>query len=117
MGVTPEHWYCHHRNGEIRQHWRALPPERLEPVAARLLREVSTVAVDDGRGVTAALPRLTDAVGEAGEAVHPWVAYGTRGPARGGPAVVNALRVPGARDRLDTDRLGADLGRLVRAAR
>ncbi|MFB6548619.1 DUF6493 family protein [Streptomyces sp. NPDC056405] len=115
VSVYRERWYCRHWNGEIRQHWLALLPERPELVAARLLREVSAVAVDDDRGAAAVLPRLAEADGEAGEAVHLCVAYGLGARhAEDRLAAVDALLVLAARDRLDTDRLGADLGQLVR---
>ncbi|KPC70605.1 hypothetical protein ADL35_37310 [Streptomyces sp. NRRL WC-3753] len=111
-----DRWYCGHWRGEIRQHWFALLPERPELVAARLLRDVSEAAVDDQRGAAAAvLPHLADADGEAGEAVHLCLAYGLGARhAEDRLAAVDALLVLAARGRLDPERLGADLGQLVR---
>ncbi len=78
-------------------------------------RRTSAAAVDDGRGATAVLPRLAEADGEAGEAVHLCVAYGPGARhAEDRPAAVDALPVPAACERLDTVRLGSDLGQLVR---
>ncbi|MGW7336326.1 DUF7825 domain-containing protein [Streptomyces sp. NPDC054808] len=111
-----DRWYCSHWSDAIRQHWLALLPERPELVAARLLRDVSQVAVDDQRGAAAAvLPHLADADGEAGESVHLCVAYGLGARhAEDRLAAVDALLMLAARGRLEPDRLGADLGQLVR---
>ncbi|MFF0699654.1 DUF6493 family protein [Streptomyces tendae] len=116
--VSPgsSHWYCSHWGGGMRSHWFALLPERPELVAARLLRDVSEVAVNDQRGAAATvLPRLADSDGEAGEAVHLCVAYGLGARhAEDRLAAVDALLILAARGRLCADRLGADLGQLVR---
>ncbi|MGW4550099.1 DUF7825 domain-containing protein [Streptomyces violaceorubidus] len=111
-----DRWYCSHWSDEIRRHWFAVLPDRPELVAARLLRDVSGVAVDDQRGAAAAvLPRLAEADGEAGEAAHLCLAYGLGARhAEDRLAAVDALLVLAARGRLDADRLGADLGQLVR---
>ncbi|MFD8418371.1 DUF6493 family protein [Streptomyces sp. NPDC059466] len=107
--------YCSHEDGSERQHWLAVAPGRPELAAARLLRDVSAAAVDDTRGTAAFLPLLAEADGEAGEAVHLCLAYGlgARHP-EDRLATVDALLVLAARGRLDADRLGADLGQLVR---
>lgn len=108
-------WCYRHWDINLRRHWLALLPERRELVAARLLRDLSTVAVDDERGVAAILPPLAESGGEAGEAVHLCLAYGlgARHP-EDRLAAVDALLVLAARGQLDADRLGADLGQLVR---
>ncbi|CAL9375857.1 DUF7825 domain-containing protein [Streptomyces sp. enrichment culture] len=113
---SADRWYCSHWSDAIRRHWLALLPERPELVAARLLRDVSQVAVDDQRGAAAAvLPHLADADGEAGESVHLCVAYGLGARhSEDRLAAVDALLMLAARGRLDPDRLGADLGQLVR---
>ncbi|GHB27202.1 hypothetical protein GCM10010377_16480 [Streptomyces viridiviolaceus] len=115
VSVFRERWYCHHWNADIRQHWPALLPERPEPVAARILRDLSAVAVDDARGAAAVLPQLAETDGVAGEAVHLCVAYGLGARhAEDRLAAVDALLVLAARGRLDPGLLGADLGQLVR---
>ena len=115
VSVFRERWYCYHWDNEIRQHWLALLPERRELVAVRMLRDLSTGAVEETRGVAAVLPLLAEAGGAAGEAVHLCLAYGlgARHP-EDRLAAVDALLVLAARGQLDTDRLGADLGQLVR---
>ncbi|WDF36459.1 DUF6493 family protein [Streptomyces sp. T12] len=115
VSVYRERWHCYHWEDSIRQHWLALLPERRELVAARLLRDLSTVAVDETRGAAAILPLLAESGGEAGEAVHLAVAYGlgARHP-EDRLAAVDALLVLAARGQLDAARLGADLGQLVR---
>ncbi|MEV7142688.1 DUF7824 domain-containing protein [Streptomyces tauricus] len=110
------HTYCHHYWNRVeRQHWLAVVPGRREMVAARLVREVSTVAVKDTRGMAAVLPLLAEAEGEAGEALHLCVAYGlgARHP-EDRLSAVDALLVLAARGQLDAERLGGDLGQLVR---
>ncbi|MFD5569250.1 DUF7824 domain-containing protein [Streptomyces cadmiisoli] len=107
--------YCHHWSSAVRPYWLAVLPERRELVAARLLRDLSALAVDDTRGAAAILPLLAEADGEAGEAVHLGVAYGlgARYP-EDRLAAVDALLVLAARGQLDGARLGADLGQLIR---
>ncbi|MGW1214275.1 DUF7824 domain-containing protein [Streptomyces sp. NPDC002499] len=107
-------WYCHHWSDDLRPHWLALLPERRELVAARLLADISTVAVDDARGAAAVLPHLAESGGEAGEAVHLCLAYGlgARHP-EDRLAAVDALLTVAARGQLDAARLGADLGQLT----
>ncbi len=107
--------YCHHWSSAVRPYWLAVLPERRELVAARLLRDLSALAVDDTRGAAAILPLLAEADGEAGEAVHLGVAYGlgARHP-EDRLAAVDALLVLAARGQLDGARLGADLGQLIR---
>ncbi|MBD0421458.1 hypothetical protein H0H10_20245 [Streptomyces sp. TRM S81-3] len=115
VSVFRDRWYCRHWNADVRGHWPALLPELPELVAARILRDVSTVAVDDDRGAAAALPRLAEADGEAGGAVHLCVAYGLGARhAQDRLAAVDALLVLAARGRLDPGLLGADLGQLAR---
>lgn len=115
VSVYRERWYCYHWGDDIREHWLALLPERRELVAVRMLRDLSTVAVEDSRGPAAVLPRLAESGGEAGEAVHLCLAYGlgARHP-EDRLAAVDALLTLAARGQLDTARLGADLGQLVR---
>ncbi|KAB1145389.1 hypothetical protein F7R91_19645 [Streptomyces luteolifulvus] len=115
VSVFREHWHCYHWDPAVRQHWLALLPERRELVAARILRDLSTVAVEDTRGEAAVLPLLAEGDGEAGEAVHLCLAYGlgARYP-EDRLAAVDALLVLAARGQLDTARLGAGLGQLVR---
>ncbi|MFD7275808.1 DUF6493 family protein [Streptomyces sp. NPDC059862] len=115
VGVFTERHYCYHWSDDIQQHWLALLPERRELVAVRLLRDLSALAVDDSRGAASVLPLLAESGGEAGEAVHLGVAYalGARHP-EDRLAAVDALLVLAARGQLDTARLGADLGQLIR---
>jgi hypothetical protein len=114
VSVYGDRWHCYHWEADLRAHWLALLPERRELVAARMLRDLSTVAVDDTRGAAAVLPLLAESGGEAGDAVHLCVAYGlgARHP-EDRLAAVDALLVLAARGQLDADRLGADLGQLV----
>ncbi|ALV37124.1 DUF6493 family protein [Streptomyces sp. CdTB01] len=114
VGVFTDRWYCHHWSDDARAHWLAVLPERRELVAVRLLRDLSDLAVDDDRGA-AVLPRLAESGGEAGEAVHLGLAYGLGARhAEDRLAAVDALLTLAARGQLDRDRLGADLGQLVR---
>lgn len=116
--VTPfaAHRYCGHRVGGEARHWLGVLPGRRELVAARMLRDLSSLAVEDTRGAAAILPRLAEADGEAGECVHLCLAYGlgARHP-EDRLATVDALLVLAARGQLDAGRLGADLGQLVRS--
>jgi hypothetical protein len=111
-----DRWHCYHWSDGMRPHWLALLPERRELVAVRMLGDLSAVAVDDARGEAAVLPQLAESGGEAGEAVHLCVAYGlgARHP-EDRLAAVDALLVLAARGQLDADRLGTDLGQLIRA--
>lgn len=115
VSVYGERRYCYHWDDGVRPHWLAVLPGRPELVAARMLHDLSTVAVDDARGAAAILPLLAESGGEAGEAVHLSVAYGlgARHP-EDRLAAVDALLVLAARGQLDAARLGADLGQLVR---
>ncbi|MBK3574248.1 hypothetical protein JHN63_10510 [Streptomyces sp. MBT65] len=108
------HYYCYHWDQDMQRHWLAILPERRELVAARLLRDVSSVALDDTRSGAAVLPLLAESEGVAGQATHLCVAYGlgARHP-EGRLAAVDALLVLAARGQLDAARLGADLGELV----
>jgi hypothetical protein len=110
-----EGWCYRHWDVGVRRHWLAALPERRELVAVRMLRDLSTVALDDERGAAGILPPLAESGGEAGEAVHLCLAYGlgARHP-EDRLAAVDALLVLAARGQLDADRLGADLGQLVR---
>ncbi|PJM96566.1 DUF7824 domain-containing protein [Streptomyces sp. CB01373] len=107
--------YCYHWDYPPRPHWLAVLPELRELVAVRLLRDLSSLAVDDTRGAASVLPPLAESGGEAGEATHLCVAYGlgARHP-EDRLAAVDALLVLAARGQLDVSRLGADLGELVR---
>ncbi|WP_405857068.1 DUF6493 family protein [Streptomyces sp. NBC_01515] len=111
-----DRWYCYHWTQDVQRHWLAILPERRELVAARLVRDVSTAALDDTRGAAAVLPLLAESEGVAGQATHLCLAYGlgARHP-EDRLAAVDALLVLAARGQLDVDRLGADLGELVRS--
>ncbi|MFE6622790.1 DUF6493 family protein [Streptomyces sp. NPDC057740] len=113
--VYRDRWHCYHWSDGMRQHWLALLPEQREVVAVRMLRDFSSVAVNDSRGDAAVLPLLAESGGEAGEAVHLAVAYGlgARHP-EDRLAAVDALLVLAARGQLDAARIGADLGQLAR---
>jgi hypothetical protein len=115
--LTPfkEHQYCGHWVAMEARHWLGVLPGRRELVAARMLRDLSAVAVGEIRGGAALLPPLAEADGEAGEAVHLCLAYGlgARHP-EDRLSAVDALLVLAARGQLDAGRLGADLGQLVR---
>ncbi|MFJ4468671.1 DUF6493 family protein [Streptomyces sp. NPDC089424] len=115
FGGSRKNRWCYHWEDDVRQHWPAMLPERRELVAARLLQGLSELALDDARGAAAALPRLAESGGQAGEALHLGVAYalGARHP-EDRLAAVDALLVLAARGQLDAARLGADLGQLVR---
>lgn len=115
VSVFGERWRCYHWGEGLRAHWLALLPERRELVATRMLRDVSTAAVEDARGTAAFLPLLAESDGEAGEAVHLSLAYGlgARQP-EDRLATVDALLTLAARGQLDGARLGADLGQLIR---
>ncbi|MET7482860.1 DUF6493 family protein [Streptomyces sp. NPDC005538] len=114
--VYGDHWYCYHWSRDMQRHWLAILPERRELVAARLVRDVSAVALDDTRGAAAVLPSLAESDGAAGEATHLCMAYGlgARHP-EDRLAAVDALLVLAARGQLDVARLGTDLGELVRS--
>ncbi|MEV2233070.1 DUF6493 family protein [Streptomyces phaeochromogenes] len=115
MGLFKARAYCpHYWDRTERHHWLAVVPGHRELVAARLLRELSSVAVEGTRGDASLLPLLAEAPGEAGEAVHLGVAYGlgARHP-EDRLSAVDALLVLAARGQLDTERLGADLGQLM----
>ncbi|MFD5812920.1 DUF6493 family protein [Streptomyces sp. NPDC127038] len=114
LTVFKDHWYCRHWGVTDQQHWPAVVPGRRELVAARLLRDISTAAVEDTRMDAMTLPLLAEADGTAGEALHLCVAYGlgARHP-EDRLAAVDALLVLAARGQLDAGRLGADLGELV----
>ncbi|MFF3615821.1 DUF6493 family protein [Streptomyces sp. NPDC002580] len=105
---------CRHWDVATKRHWPAVVPERRELVAARVLRDVSMLSVDDSRSDAAILPLLAEADGPAGEALHLCVAYGLGARhAEDRHAAVDALLVLAARGQLDAGRLGADLGELV----
>lgn len=114
FSVFKDRWYCRHWGVTDQQHWSAVVPGRRELVAARLLRDISTAAVEDTRTDAAMLPLLAEADGTAGEALHLCVAYGlgARHP-EDRLAAVDALLVLAARGQLDAGRLGTDIGELV----
>jgi hypothetical protein len=113
--VFKDRSYCRHWDVAERRHWPAVVPGRRELVAARLLRDISMVSVDDSRSDAAILPLLAEGDGPAGEAVHLCVAYGLGARhAEDRLAAVDALLVLAARGQLDAGRLGADLGDLAR---
>ncbi|MFD7793351.1 DUF6493 family protein [Streptomyces sp. NPDC059759] len=114
FALSKQRWYCRHWDTGDRQHWLAVVPGRRELLAARLLHDISTVAVDESRGEAAVLPLLAEADGTAGEALHLAVAYGlaARHP-EDRLAAVDALLVLAARGHLNAERLGSDLGELV----
>ncbi|MER5796342.1 DUF6493 family protein [Streptomyces sp. NPDC001980] len=107
--------YCYHWGQENHRHWLATLPELRELVAVRLVHDLSEATLDDGRGMAAVLPLLAESGGPAGESTHLCVAYGlgARHP-EDRLAAVDALLVLAARGQLDAERLGADLGQLVR---
>ncbi|MEW2303663.1 DUF6493 family protein [Streptomyces sp. NPDC006655] len=107
--------YCYHWGQEDHATWLATLPEQRELVAVRLMHDLAEAAVDDQRGMAAALPLLAEAGGTPGESTHLCVAYGlgARHP-EDRLAAVDALLVLAARGQLDAERLGADLGQLVR---
>ncbi|MGW0966029.1 DUF7824 domain-containing protein [Streptomyces sp. NPDC002516] len=115
LTVFKDHWYCRHWGVTDRRHWPAVVPGRRELVAARLLRDISTAAIEDTRMDAMTLPLLAEADGPAGEALHLCVAYGlgARHP-EDRLSAVDALLVLAARRQLDAGRLGADIGELVR---
>ncbi|MEU9735344.1 DUF6493 family protein [Streptomyces sp. NPDC048002] len=114
VSVYRERWHCYHWDGAQRPHWAALLPERRELVAVRLLRDLSSTAVEDTRGAAAILPRLAESGGEAGPALHLGVAYGLGARHEADRlAAVDALLVLAAGGQLDTARLGGDLGGLM----
>ncbi|WP_432172282.1 DUF7824 domain-containing protein [Streptomyces sp. Tue6028] len=115
QSVFKNRTYCPHWDRAERQHWSAVLPGRREMVAARVLGDLAAAAVDDSRKEAAILPLLAEADGEAGEALHLCVAYGlaARDP-EDRLCAVDALLVLAARGQLDAERLGADLGQLVR---
>ncbi|MEU5340925.1 DUF6493 family protein [Streptomyces sp. NPDC020766] len=116
MGLFESRAYCaHYWDRAERHHWLAVVPGRRELVAARLLRELSSAAVEDTRGSASVLPLIAEAPGEAGEAVHLCVAYGlgARHP-EDRLGAVDAMLVLAARGQLDAEGLGADLGQLMR---
>ncbi|MBC2902695.1 DUF6493 family protein [Streptomyces cupreus] len=114
VSVYREHWRCYHWDADLRPHWTALLPEQRELVAVRLLRDFSSLAVDDTRGAAEILPRLAESDGAAGPALHLGLAYalGARHE-EDRLAAVDALLVLAARGQLDAERLGADLGELM----
>ncbi|MER6126144.1 DUF6493 family protein [Streptomyces sp. NPDC001795] len=115
LSVYTDNWYCSQWDRDQHRYWLAVVPGRRELVAARVLRDVSAVAVDDTRGGAAVLPFLAEVEGEAGDAVHLCVAYGlgARHP-QDRLSAVDALLVLAARGQLDAGRIGADLGELMR---
>ncbi|MDN3027711.1 DUF6493 family protein [Streptomyces sp. S.PB5] len=115
VSIYRDRWRCYHWGDGLRQHWLALLPEQRELIAARILRDLSTVAVEDTRGAAAVLPLLAESGGEAGDAVHLCLAYGLGARhEEDSLAAVDALLVLAARGQLDVALLGADLGQLVR---
>ncbi|MFF8595938.1 DUF6493 family protein [Streptomyces sp. NPDC015220] len=111
-----ESQYCYHWSTSLKAHWPTMVPERRELVSVRLLRDLSTAAVDGVRGVASVLPLLAESGGAAGESTHLGLAYGlgARHP-EDRLAAVDALLVLAARGQLDAARLGTDLGQLVRS--
>ncbi|MGQ4380885.1 DUF6493 family protein [Streptomyces sp. SAS_267] len=115
LTVFKGHGYCRHWGVMDQRQWPAVVPGRRELVAARLLRDISTAAMEDSRMDAAMLPLLAEADGTAGEALHLCLAYGlgARFP-EDRLAAVDALLVLAARGQLDAGRLGSDMGQLVR---
>ncbi|MFF7985697.1 DUF6493 family protein [Streptomyces sp. NPDC007901] len=113
--VFGTHRYCHHSGQENHRHWLATLPERRELVAVRLVHDLSHAALYDQRGMAAALPLLAESGGPAGESTHLCLAYGLGARhAEDRLTAVDALLVLAARGQLDAERLGSDLGQLVR---
>lgn len=101
------HWWDEASAGRSPGHYLGTMPGQRESVAARLLRELSTCAVDEARGEAAYLPLLAEAPGDAGPAVHLSVVYGlaARHP-EDRLAGVDALLILAARGQLDGELLG-----------
>lgn len=114
MDESDHPWWCGHWQPALRQHWTALLPERRELVAARLIRDMANLALENQRGAGMTLPLLAESGGEAGQAMHLCLAFGlgARHP-EDRLAAVDALLVLAARGQLDAVRLGTDLGELL----
>ncbi|WP_377272302.1 DUF6493 family protein [Peterkaempfera sp. SMS 1(5)a] len=95
-------------------HWSAVLPHHREIVAVRCQRRFAAAADQDERGAAGLLPRLAEADGTAGEALHLGVAYGlgARFP-EDRAAAIDALLVLAARGDLDGALLGGQLAELV----
>ncbi|MZD07666.1 hypothetical protein GTW43_21645 [Streptomyces sp. SID5785] len=102
------YWWGESGAGSMGGHFLGTLPGRRETVAARLLGELSSCAVDDARGTSAYLPLLAEASGDAGPAVHLSVAYGlaARHP-EDRLAGVDALLILASRGELDGELLGS----------
>ncbi|MFE1950311.1 DUF6493 family protein [Streptomyces sp. NPDC059524] len=110
------YWWGDSGAGTTGGHLLAALPGRREAVAARLLGELSSCAVEGSRGVTAYLPLLAEAPGAAGPAVHLSVVYGLAARhAEDRLAGVDALLILAARDELDAGLLGSLTARVWEA--
>ncbi|MFI7009330.1 DUF6493 family protein [Streptomyces sp. NPDC050145] len=112
----PAYWWGESGAAATAGHLLAALPGRREVVAARLLSELSSCAVEGARGTSAFLPLLAEAPGAAGPAVHLSVAYGLAARhAEDRLAGVDALLILAARDELDAGLLGSLTARLWEA--
>ncbi|MEV8533609.1 DUF6493 family protein [Streptomyces sp. NPDC051211] len=108
--------------GTTRCHWwrlaaadLAVLPEDRETLAAWLLPQIARCAASEERGAAEILPRLAEAGGPAGEALHLAVATGLGARhCEDRLAAVDALLTLAAREELDAVRLGSDLAELLR---
>lgn len=104
---------CTHWDPSPAPHWLAVVPGHRELVAARLLSHV-THTVRHAGAVPGYLPRLAEAEGPAGDAVHLSLAYGLCARhAEYRLAAVDALLMLAAREQLDARLLGSSLGSLL----
>jgi hypothetical protein len=114
VAADTQRFWCYHSASEGRPHLLAVLPEDRELLAARLVHDAIAAAVRDQRRGAAVLPLLAETGGAAGQATHLCVAYGlgSRHP-EDRLAAVDAMLVLAARDQLDPERLGGDLGELL----
>ncbi|MFJ9052496.1 DUF6493 family protein [Streptomyces bacillaris] len=105
---------CYHWGADQSPHWTATLPEDGETLAAWLMPDLLRTADEGPRGSAWCLPRLVEAGGEAGVALHLALAYGlgARHP-EDRISAVDALLVLATQGRLDTVLLGRELGVLV----
>ncbi|MFJ9695221.1 DUF6493 family protein [Kitasatospora sp. NPDC101183] len=95
-------------------HWAAMLPWHREELAARWLDHFAEAADRDQRGPGRLLPRLAEAGGRAGPAVHLALAYCLgSAAAEDRTGAVDALLVLAARGDLDAALLGRELGELA----
>ncbi|MFF2412138.1 DUF6493 family protein [Streptomyces sp. NPDC058092] len=109
---VPHRLCCHW--GESPWPWTATLPEDGETLAAWLLPNLATCAIDEIRGTAEPLTTLVELGGPAGEAIHLAVAYamGARYP-EDRLSAVDALLTLAAQHRLDAALLGRELAILL----